>query len=317
MPGRKTDVQDAEWIADLVRHGLVRGTFVPDRFQRELRELVRYRRSVIQERAREVNRVQKVLEGANIKLSSVATDVMGKSGRAMLEAMAAGVDDPKALAGMAQGRLQNKEWELRQALQGNLGPHQPFMLASLLRHIQFLDEEIERLRQEIAERMRPFEQALRNLDTIPGVGRTTAEEIIAETGVDMNRFPSAKHLASWAKVCPGNNESAGKRKSGRTGHGNPWLRAALVEAALAAARTRNTYLSAQYHRIGARRGAKRAAVAVAHSILVIIYHILKNGTEYQEIGATYFDERDKEALVRRVTKRLEALGYEVVLNKAA
>jgi transposase len=317
VPGRKTDVKDAEWIADLVRHGLVRGSFVPDRAQRELRELVRYRRSVIEERAREVNRVQKVLEGANIKLSSVVTDVMGKSGRAMLEAMVAGVDDPKALAGMARGRLQNKEWELRQALQGKLGPHQRFMLASLLRHIQFLDEEIERLSQEIGERMRPFEQALRNLDTIPGVGRTIAEEIVAETGVDMSRFPSAKHFASWAKVCPGNNESAGKRKTGRTGHGNPWLRSALVEAARAAARTRDTYLSAQYHRIAARRGAKRAAVAVAHTILIIAYHILKNGTQYQEMGATYFDERDKEALVRRVTKRLTALGYEVVLNKAA
>ena len=318
VPGRKTDVKDAEWIAELLRHGLLRGSYIPSRPERELRELVRYRRSLIQERAREVNRVQKVLEGANIKLSSVASDVLGKSGRAMLEAMAAGVDDPQALAGLARGQLKNKQLELERALEGRLSAHQRLLLREQLSHINELDARIDRLNQEVEERMRPFEQALQRLDTIPGVGRTVAEEVIAEIGVDMSRFPTAGHLASWAKVCPGNNESAGKRKSGRTGHGNRWLRSPLLEASRAAARTRNTYLSAQYHRIAARRGGNRAALAVAHTILVIIYHnILKDGTTYKELGGNYFDERDKEAIARRLASRLEKLGYEVKVSKAA
>jgi len=317
VPGRKTDVQDAEWIADLLRHGLVRGSYIPSRPERELRELVRYRKTLIRERSNEVNRVQKVREGANIKLASVATDVMGKSGRAMLEAMVAGTTDPKVLAALAKGRLQDKQPELEQALQGLVGPHQRLLLSTQLRHIDFLDREIETLSEEIAERMRPFEEALGRLETIPGVGRRTAEVLAAEIGMDMSRFPTAAHLASWAGMCPGNNESAGKRKSGRTRKGSPWLREALTEAARAAARTRNTYLSAQYHRLAARRGAKRAAVAVGHTILIIAYHILKGGTTYKDLGANYFDERDKVATVRRAMRRLESLGYKVTVEPMA
>lgn len=317
VPGRKTDVKDAEWIADLLRHGLVRGSYIPDRWQRELREMVHYRKALIQERAREVNRVQKVLEGANIKLAAVVTDVMGKSGRAMLEAMVHGTEAPQVLAAMAKGKLQSKRDQLEQALRGVLGPHQRQMLASQLRHIDFLDQEIEQLDREITERLRPFEAILRRLDTIPGVGRRVAEEILVMIGVDMSRFLTAAHLASWAKLCPGNDESAGKRGSGRTGKGNPWLRTALLEAARAAARARDTYLAAQYHRIAARRGAKRAAVAVAHTILVIAYHIVKDGTTYQELGAHYFDKRAKETIARQAVKRLEQIGYRVTIEAAA
>lgn len=317
VPGRKTDVKDAEWIADLLRHGLVRGSYIPDRWQRELREMVHYRKALIQERAREVNRVQKVLEGANIKLAAVVTDVMGKSGRAMLEAMVHGTEAPQVLAAMAKGKLQSKRDQLEQALRGVLGPHQRQMLASQLRHIDFLDQEIEQLDREITERLRPFEAILRRLDTIPGVGRRVAEEILVMIGVDMSRFLTAAHLASWAKLCPGNDESAGKRGSGRTGKGNPWLRTALLEAARAAARARDTYLAAQYHRIAARRGAKRAAVAVAHTILVIAYHIVKDGTTYQELGAHYFDKRAKETIARQAVKRLEQIGYRVIIEAAA
>ena len=231
VPGRKTDVKDAEWIADLLRHGLLRGSYIPDRSQRELRELVRYRKALIRDRATEVNRVQKVLEGANIKLASVATDVMGKSGRAMLEALISGITDPRVLAGMARGRLQDKRPQLEEALRGLIGPHQQMLLAAQLRHIDFLDREIGRLSEEIEERMRPFEKDLEGLETIPGVARRTAEMIVAEIGTDMSRFPLDSHIASWAGMCPGNNESAGKRKSGRTRKGSPWLREALVEAA--------------------------------------------------------------------------------------
>ncbi|MFC1962599.1 IS110 family transposase, partial [Chloroflexota bacterium] len=299
VPGRKTDVKDAEWIANLLRHGLVTGSYIPDRPQRELRELVRYRRSLIRQRAQVVNRIQKVLEGANIKLSSVASNVMGASGRAMLEAMSKGVEDPQLLAGLAKGRLREKQSQLEQALKGLVGPHQRMMLQSQLRLIDFLDEEISRMDDEIGERMSPIGDALERVDGIPGMGRRTAEDVLAEIGDDVSRFPTASHLASWAKLCPGNNESAGKRKTGKTGHGNPWLRDTLVEAAWGATRTKDTYLAAQYHRLAARRGAKRAIMAVAHSILVIVYSLLKNGGEYRELGGNYFDERNRTATVRR------------------
>ena len=317
VPGRKTDVKDAEWIADLLRHGLLRGSRIPDRGERELRELVRYRKSLIRERATEVNRVQKVLEGANIKLASVASDVMGKSGRAMLEAMVTGITDPKVLAAMARGRMQGKQAQLEQALRGLMGAHQRMLLTSQLRHIDFLDQEIEQLSREIAERMRPFEEALGLAETVPGIGLKTAQMILSEIGTDMSDFPTAGHLASWAGMCPGNNESAGKRKSGKTRKGSPWLREALVEAARAAARSKNTYLSSQYHRIAARRGANRAAVAVGHSILIILYHILKDNTVYEDLGANYFDERDRTATLRRAVQRIEKLGYKVTVQPAA
>lgn len=317
VPGRKTDVKDAEWIASLLRHGLLQGSFIPNRDQRELRELIRYRRSLIDERAREVNRIQKVLEGANIKLSSVASDVLGKSGRAMIEAMIAGEENPELLSELAQGRLKNKKAELQRALNGLIGNHQKLMLAAQLRHIDYLDEEIGRLDEEIKRRMLPFEEDLELLDTIPGVARRTAETIAAEIGTNMDQFPSAAHLCSWAGLCPGQNESAGKRKSGKTRKGNNKLRSALVEAARAAGRTKNTYLSSQYHRIAARRGANRAAVAVAHSILMIAYYILKRRQPYIELGPTYYEERKRDTIIRQSIKKLESLGLKVTVESVA
>jgi transposase len=317
VPGRKTDVRDAEWIADLLRHGLLRGSFIPDRGQRELRELVRYRRRLIEERAREAERLHKTLEGANVKLGAVASNILGASGRAMLEALVEGRDDPEVLAAMAKGRLRDKHDRLVAALRGLIGPHQRRLLATQLRHIDFLEAEIVGLSSEIEERMRPFAAALTLADSIPGVGQRTAEGILAEIGLDMTRFPTSAHLASWARMCPGTDESAGKRKSGATGAGNVWLRAALVEAAHAAARTKGTYLAAQYRRIAARRGAKRAAVAVGHSILVALHQMLSTGAMYEDLGATWFDERDRRAIVRRSVQRLEGLGYKVILETAA
>jgi len=317
VPGRKTDVKDAEWIANLLRHGLLQGSFIPNRDQRELRELIRYRRSLIDERAREVNRVQKVLEGANIKLSSVASDVLGKSGRAMIEAMITGEENPELLSELAQRRLKNKKADLQRALKGLMGNHQKLMLAAQLRHIDYLDEEIGRLDEEIKRRMLPFEEDLELLDTIPGVARRTAETIVAEIGINMDQFPSAAHLCSWAGLCPGQNESAGKRKSGKTRKGNKKLRSALVEAARAAGRTKNTYLSGQYHRIAARRGANRAAVAVAHSILMIAYYILKRRQPYMELGPTYYEERKRDTIIRQSLKKLESLGLKVTVEPVA
>lgn len=316
VPGRKTDVKDAEWIADLLRHGLLRASYIPDRSQRELQEVVRHRRSLIRQRSQVVNRIQKGLEGANIKLASVVSNVVGLSGRAMLDALVAGIDDPQTLANLAQGKVQAKRDQLAVALQGEVGAHQRFLLQSQLRHLDFLDEEIERVNGEIAERCRPFEEVITRLDTIPGVGHRIAEELVVALGTDLSRFPSARHLASWARLCPGNNESAGKRRSGSTGHGNPWLREMLVEAAWGASHTRNTYLAAQYRRLAARRGAKRAALAVAHTILVTAYHIIREGTVYQDLGGNYFDERERDRTIRRAVHRLERLGCKVSVEAA-
>ena len=314
VPGRKTDVKDAEWIAGLLRHGLLTGSYIPSRPQRELRELVRYRRSLIEERAREVQRIQKVLEGANIKLSSVASDVLGKSGRLMIEAMIEGQTDAVALSELAQRRLKNKKAELQKALHGLIGPHQRLMLKTQLRHIDELDKLIEQLDAEIKERMTPFEDDLERLDTIPGIARRTAEQILAEIGTNMDPFPTAAHLCSWAGLAPGNNESAGKRKSGKTTKGNKKLRATLVEAARSAARTKDTYLSSLYHRIAARRGANRAAVAVAHRILMICYHLLKYKQTYIELGPDYYEERKRDHVARQAIRKLEKLGYKVTLE---
>ena len=316
VPGRKTDMKDAEWVAELLRHGLLQGSFIPNRPQRELRELTRYRRNLVQQRSQVVHRIQKVLEGANIKLTAVASNVMGVSGRAMLEAMANGVKDPQVLADLAKGRLRSKRLDLEEALRGLVGPHQQMLLQSQLRHIDFMEAEIARVDQEVAERMCPYEDALNRLDEIPGMGRRSAEEILAEIGTDMSRFPSAAHFASWAKVCPGSYESAGKRKSGKIGHGNVWLRSALVEVAQAAGHTRNTYLSAQYHRIASRRGNKRAVIALAHTILVIVYSLLRHGDNYQDMGSNYFDERNQHRTLQRSVQRIERLGYQVVLQSA-
>lgn len=326
VPGRKTDVKDAEWLADLLRHGLVRGSFVPDQPQRALRELTRYRTAKVRERTREVQRLQKTLEGANIKLASVATDVTGKSARAMLAALVVGDGDsggahdasaPAALAELAEGRLREKLPQLERALTGRFGAHQRFLVAEHLAQLDFLNETIERLSGEVAERLRPFDAVLDQLDAIPGIGRWTAEVLLTELGTDMTRFPTAKHLASWAGMCPGNHESAGKRYSGRTRKGNGALRTTLVEAAHAARRKKDTYLAAQFRRLAARRGTKKAAVAVGHSILVIVYHLLRDGTAYQDLGPTYFDQRNQAALERRLVARLEALGHTVTLAPAA
>lgn len=317
VPGRKTDLRDCEWIADLLRHGLIRGSFVPPRPQRELRELTRYRTSLVRERTAEANRLQKSLEGANIKLASVATNVLGKSGREMLDALIAGSTDASAMAQLARGRLRSKLPELEKALSGTVGPHQRFLFAQQLKHIDFLNEAIDQVSAEIEERLRPFEGCLQRLDGIPGVAQRTAESLIAEIGADVTPFPSPGHLASWAGMCPGNNESAGKRRSGRTRKANPWLRTTLVEAANAAIRTRNTYLAAQYRRLVVRLGRKKAIMAVAHSILIIIYHMLKRGTPYQDLGYRFFEEQNSNAAERRLTRSLERLGYKVTLQPAA
>ena len=317
VPGRKTDVRDCEWLADLLRHGLLRASFVPDRPQRELRELTRYRTSLVRARAAEANRLHKTLEGANVKLGAVATDVLGKSGRDMLAALVAGETDPAALAELARGLLRKKLPQLEQALTADVGRHQRFLLAQHLAHIDYLDAAIADVSAEVARRLRPLDEAIARLDAIPGIGREAAEALLAELGGDVSRFPTAKHLASWAGMCPGNRESAGKRQSGATRKGSPWLRGLLVQAAHAAARKRGTYLAAQYRRLAARRGKSRAAVAVGHTILVIVYHLLRHGTHYRDLGPHYFDERDRQAVQRRLVHRLERLGYRVTLEPRA
>jgi transposase len=315
VPGRKTDQADAEWIAELMQYGLLKASFIPPEGQRELRELTRYRSSFVRERATLVNRVQKVLESANIKLASVATDVMGVSGRAMLEALVAGNTSPEQMAALAKGRMREKREQLAKALEGRVKAHHRFVLTELLCQIDSLEETIARFDQEIEDYCRPFEEAVVLLDTIPGIARETAEIIVAEIGTDMSRFPTADHLASWAGVAPGNNESAGKRHSGKTRKGNKPLGAALTQAAQAASRTRGTYLSAQYHRLAGRRGKKKAIVAVAHSILIIAYHLIQRKEPYRDLGADYFDKRRPEATVKRLVKRLEQLGYQVALEQ--
>lgn len=311
VPGRKTDVRDAEWIADLLRHGLLTANFIPDRAQRELRELTRYRTSLVQERTAEINRLKKVLEGASIKLAAVTKNLMGVSAREMLQALLAGTEDAAAMADLARGRLRAKIPQLEQALTGQVGPHQRFLVAEQLAHVDFLDEQIERISAEIAERMRPFEREIALLDTIPGIARQGAEVLVAEMGVKMDRFPSAGHLASWAGMAPGNNESAGKRRSGRTRKGSPWLRALLVEAAYAAGRAKHTYLGAQYRRLVGRKGKKRAAIAVGHSILIIAYHLLRTGEPYQDLGVDYWEQRHRLAQERRLFRQAHALGFTV------
>lgn len=315
VPGRKTDVKDAEWIAKLLRHGLVQGSFIPNRDQRELREVIRYRRSMIEERTREVNRLQKVLEGGNIKLSSVASDVLGVSGRNILEAMIQGETDTAVLADFAQKKLKAKKEQLKLALEGRLGPHQLLMLDKQLSHIDQLNELIGELDEEIDRRMAPLAEDLKTLDTIPGVGKRTAEQILAEIGTDMSRFPTPGHLCSWAGMTPGHDESAGKKRSAKTRKGNKKLRSALVEAARACARQKKSYLAAQYHRIAARRGKNRAAVAVGHTILSIVHILLTRKQAYVELGMDYFDQRKREILIKSSIKRLESLGLTVQIQE--
>jgi transposase len=315
VPGRKTDVADAAWIAQLVAHGLVRPSFVPPKPIRELRDLTRYRKALIQERSREAQRLHKVLEDAGIKLATVASDVLGVSGRDMLAALVHGTHDPEVLADLARGQLRKKLPALREALVGWFSPTHRILVSEILAHLDYVDEVVERLSGEIGRAIDPFVRKVDLLDTIPGINRRTAEVIIAEIGPDMSRFPSEHHLASWAGICPGNNESAGKHFSGKTRRGPKWLRLTLVEAAQAAARMKNTYLAAQYARIKGRHGHKKAIVAVAHSLLIIAYHIIKREEPYTELGGDYFIKRQAaETYRKRLVRQLERMGYGVTLT---
>jgi transposase len=316
VPGRQTDVKDADWIAELLRHGLLRGSFVPSRPQRQLRELTRHRTTLVQERARTINRMQNVLEDANIKLASVVTDIRGVSARSMLEARIAGERDLSVMAELARGRMRSKRAELEEALRGHFLPHHSFLLTEHLSHIDYLDEAIDRVSQAIEEHLADEQEAIALLDTIPGVSQRTAEILIAEIGTDMSRFPSAKHLASWAGMCPGHHESAGKRLSGKTRKGSRWLRQVLVEIAHVAAKTKETYLAAQYRRIAARRGKKRALVALGHTVLGIAYQLLTRQQPYHDLGVAYFDKLEQNRVKRRLVHRLERMGYEVVLQQS-
>ena len=318
VPGRKTDVKDAEWIATLMRLGLLNNSFIPGEEQRDLRDLTRYRTKLTNERSAAVNRVQKVLEDANIKLSSVVTDIQGVSARRMMEAIIGGTEDSEELAEMAKGRLRNKIPELVEALTGHVRPHHRFMLQELLEHVDGLNRHLQQLNERIDQLTAPQAALIARLDAIPGVGEHTAEILLAEIGDTVEQFPTEKHLASWACLCPGNNISANKRRTGKTRKGQKWLRTALAEAAWAASRTKDTYLSAQFHRLRARRGAKRAAVAVAHSILTIVYHLTKNpDATFKELGGDYFVKRSKGDQKRRALKTLTTLGYAVELMPVA
>lgn len=314
VPGRKTDVKDCAWIAQLLQHGLLKGSLVPPPFQRELRDLTRQRSQLIAESARVTQRIQKVLEDANIKLASVATDVMGMSGREMLRALITGQTDAKELAKLARGRLKQKIPALQQALVGRVTDHHRFMLRMHLDHYEQLEAFIGEFGKRIMEQLAPFAEQVELLRTIPGIQDRTAQVLLAEIGPDLTPFATAAHLASWAGVCPGNNESAGKRRSGRTRKGNQWLRSALIQMAWAASRTKNTYLSAHFHRLSVRRGAKRAAVALSHSLLVIVYNVLTRRTPYQDLGPDYLDRRNEERLTRRLIARLERLGHKVTVE---
>jgi transposase len=317
VPGRKTDRNDAEWIAELLQHGLVRPSFIPDRPQRELRDLTRTRTALIDERSAAVNRLQKVLEDANLKVASVATDIMGVSGRAMVEAILQGTTDPVTLAELAKGRLRAKRTELERALAGRVSGHHRLLLTTHLAHVDFLDEEIVRLSAEIAERLRPVADQMQRLDTIPGVDRQTAEVLLAELGTELARFPSAAHLASWAGMCPGNHESAGKRRSGRTRKGSKWLRRTLIEAACGAVRTKQagrTALAGHYRRLVARRGRQKAIVAVGHRLLIIVYHVLRHDQSYQEPTPTDLDQRRRRRARDRAIDHLRHLGYDVTVT---
>jgi transposase len=313
--GRKTDVKDAAWLAQLLRHGLIQGSVVPDRARRELRELTRYRTTLIRDRVTTVQRIAKTLEGGTIKLGSVVSDLQGVSAKAILRALAAGVVDAAALAELARGTLRKKLPQLREALTGQMGPHQQFLLTEQLAHLEELDERIAHLDAEVATRLRPFEAIIVRLDTIPGIGRRMAEDLLAELGTDLRRFPTAKHLAAWAGMAPGSRESAGRRRAAPARQGDIWLRTLLVEAAHAAGRMTHGYLAAQYRRLAARRGGKRAAVAVGHTILVIVYHLVtSDDAVYVDLGETYLDERDRQRTRQRAVARLERLGYRVTLE---
>lgn len=315
VPGRKTDVKDAEWLCQLAEAGLLRASFVPPKPIRALRNLTRYRKTQIQERAREANRLHKALEDTGIKLDCVASDILGKSGRAMLDALVQGTTDPEVLAELALGRLRSKIPALKEALEGRFDHLHAVWIGAILAHLDFLDEQIASLTDAIGEQIAPFEKAVELLCTIPGVQRRTAEVIIAEIGVDMRVFPTDKQLASWAGMCPGNDQSAGKRRSGKTRKGSKWLDWALEEAAMAAIRTNDVYLAAQYARLRPRRGHKKALGAVKHSIIIACWHMLSTGELYVDLGGDYFRKRDPERITKRLVAQLEALGHQVILEE--
>lgn len=320
LPGRKTDVKDCEWLADLLRHGLLKASFIPPAHIRELRELVRYRQSLVKEQTAVANRIQKLIESGNIKLGQVVSDVLGVSGRAMLRALAAGETSAEEMAQLARPNLKVKPPELRRSLEGRLTTTQRWVLGELLGRYQELEAALDRVNRQIREQVAvspdPFlAEAVQLLDTIPGVGEQVAETVIAEIGVDMSRFPTSGHLASWAGMCPGNNESAGKRKSGKTNKGSLYLRAALVQAAWAASHTKGTYLSAQFRRLVRRMGKKKALVAVGHTILIIVYQVLSRRVSYRDLGGDYFDRRNVEVQRQRLIRRLESLGLRVSVEE--
>jgi transposase len=317
VPGRKTDVNDAMWLADLLAHGLVRSSFVPPEAIQELRTLTRTRKQLVREKAQHVQRIHKVLEDANVKVTSVLTDILGKSGRAMLEALVAGETNAEKLADLAHGRLRPKRAELVEALRGRVRQHHRFLLRLHLDQIGALDRSIAAVEQEVGSQLEPFRAAVEHLKTMPGVSDTVAQVIVAEIGVDMSRFPTAGHLVSWAGLCPRNDESAGKRRSTRVRKGAPWLKTILVQAAWSAVRVKQCYLRSQFHRIKARRGPKKAILAVAASMLNAIYYMLRDGVDYRDLGANYFDRADKEKATLRLVRRLRDLGYDVDLRAAA
>jgi len=317
VPGRKTDVQDSAWLAQLLECGLLAASFVPPPPIRELRDLTRYRLQQVRERVREVNRLCKILEDSGLKLTTVISDVMGVSGRAMLTALVQGTTDPVVLADLARGRLRKKLPELRRALTGRFRSHHAFLVEQILAKIDYLDETLERLNGQIETRLVPFAPMMERLDTIPGVNRTVATTIIAETGGDMAHFATAGHLCSWGALCPGHEQSAGKSRTGRTRRGNLYLRGQLIQGALGAIHSRQTALHARYHRVKRHRGHKKAVVAVAHQMLEIAYYVMRDGVTYHELGPDYFVRRDRERTIRRSVKQLEALGYRVTIEQAA
>ena len=352
VPGRKTDVKDAEWIADLLSHGLLSASFIPSSPQRELRDLTRYRTKLVEERAREINRLQKTLEDTNLKLGDVVSDVMGKASRLILSALVEGESDPVKLASLALGRVRARQEDLERALTGKVTDQHRFLLGEHLRQIEHLDEAIRRVSEEIARRFTlpeppaeedgrshaaseptteasdtppssgvsaplSWQEAVRLVDEVTGISEQVAQGLLAEIGINMDQFPSSKHLASWVGMCPGNHESAGKRLSGKTRKGNPYARRLLIQAAHAAGKSKNTYLGAQYRRLANRKGSKKAAVAVGHSILVIIYHLLRDHSRYHAIGGNYFDERDRQVVQKQLIRRLERMGYQVELQPLA
>jgi transposase len=316
VPGRKTDVKDCQWLAQLLQCGLLKGSFIPPRPQRELRELTRHRTQLVAEKTRVANRIQKILEDANIKLASVASDILGASGRDMLRALIAGEQAPEKLADLARRQLRSKIPQLCLALEGQVTEHHRFVLGELLDHLGYLESQIERFTRRIEEVSRPFASAIEALTQVTGLEQRAAQNVVAEIGATMEPFPSEHHLASWSGVCPGSNESGGKRKSGKTSKGNRWLRSALVQAAWSAVRKKDSYFQAQYRRLAARRGKKRAILAVAHSLLTVIYHMLKTGSTFKDLGGDYFDKLNKNRLLPYLVRRIKDLGYQVTLEAA-